>query len=240
MALGGTNKSSSLAVITNETITRKSAAATLTSLEKKVYVTGGTGGFTITLCNAAECANETVVVQLASITSGTVTVAAPTGDPSGISVPMTVAEDTLVAWSDGERWHQFVAVSGGSNDDIKVTFTVVAGASNVATVKMALTRNGVDLLAPRCMTVWLSDDAEGEGLTGTTASGAVASAGATSGVDLGVLTTKKAILVTTNDEGYYTLSITDTAKTTFYVCCQPFGSSKAWINTALVTASYGA
>jgi hypothetical protein len=83
--------------------------------------------------------------------------------------------------------------------------------------------------------VWLSDAATGAGLTGTTTSGAVAAG--TAGVDLIVRTAKKETLVITDATGKYILSITDTAKTGFYVAVQRGDYLK--VSAQLVTGNYG-
>jgi hypothetical protein len=116
------------------------------------------------------------------------------------------------------------AVAGGSTISL-VTFTVKDGAGN------ALTR-------PFIFDLYLSDAADGEGLTATTASGAVA-AGA-SGTVFDTMVAKKAFTVQTNDQGVFILSITDSAKTGFYpVAVNPY-TGECLVGTQLVTASYGA
>jgi hypothetical protein len=89
------------------------------------------------------------------------------------------------------------------------------------------------------MRLWLGDTANGIGLTATTASGAVGDKTAgTTGTVMGVLTTKKALLVQTTAAGTYQLSITDTAKTPFYVHAEIDGVLYANL-LHLQTASYG-
>ncbi len=115
---------------------------------------------------------------------------------------------------------------------------VGVGIATTATIVAAATLKdfeGNTVAEVRALDVWLSDAATGAGLTGTTASGAVA-AGAT-GVDLGVITTKKAIRAQTAATGVYILSITDTAKTGFYVCAQL--ANGVVVSSQLVTGSYG-
>lgn len=66
--------------------------------------------------------------------------------------------------------------------------------------------------------VFLSDSAAGIGVSATTASGAVTvKTAGTTGTLLGTLTTKQALRVQANAAGAFGLSITDTAKTAFYV-----------------------
>lgn len=121
------------------------------------------------------------------------------------------------------------------------TFTPAAGGANVCEVTIQLVdSDGAAAPYVYPILVYLSDSAAGEGLTATTASGAVA---AKSGhQDLSALVAKKAILALTNAAGVYVLSITDSAKTAFRVCCAPV-SGNAYggvvIGSALVTGNYG-
>jgi hypothetical protein len=85
--------------------------------------------------------------------------------------------------------------------------------------------------------VFLSDAATGAGLTGTTASGAVASAG--TGTDLLTKATKKSLDVITAATGKYVLSITDAGKTGFYPCCNAPGSGQIQVGAQLTAGSYG-
>jgi hypothetical protein len=98
------------------------------------------------------------------------------------------------------------------------TFTFTAGAANVANILITPVNSaGTTIARVLPLTVYLSDASTGVGLTGTTASGTV-QAKAASGTDLGALTAKKALAVMTLASGLYTLEITATAKTGFYVC----------------------
>lgn len=121
----------------------------------------------------------------------------------------------------------------------QVSITPAASTANVCLVTIQAKNNeGENYAAILNMTVWLSDAATGAGLTGTTASGAVA-AGA-SGVDLSALVSKKALSVQTNTSGVYILSITDTSKTAFYVCAKLEAGRKVAPQTKLLaTANYG-
>jgi hypothetical protein len=120
-----------------------------------------------------------------------------------------------------------------------ITFAAAAGAANVAevtcTVKDAA---GATLAGVFVFDLWLSDAATGAGLTGTTASGAV-TAKAASGADFGALTAKKALRVQTLATGVFVLSITDSAKTGFYVAAQVPGKGNTVVSAQLVTGNYG-
>ena len=76
-------------------------------------------------------------------------------------------------------------------------------------------------------------------MTGTTASGEV-TAKTASGVDMGALTAKKVLLAQTKADGTFILSITDTAKTGFYVCAVPLRGGAPSVSAQLITANYGA
>lgn len=129
------------------------------------------------------------------------------------------------------------AAAGASN--LTLAFSVAAGASNVSEVTITVKDGaGATVAGVYNLDVWLSDAAAGAGLTGTTASGAVA-AKAASGVDLLAYTAKKAIRVQTLATGVYILSITDTAKTGFYICGQAPGTGRAVVSAQLVAGSYG-
>jgi len=126
-----------------------------------------------------------------------------------------------------------------NNTPVKVTTAAAAGASNVSEVTFTVKNGkGDTILKPTTLIIHLSDAATGEGLTATTASGAVA-AKASSGTDLSTLVSKKALMVQTKANGTYILSITDSAKTTFYPCATIPGSGEVVVGTRLATASYG-
>lgn len=120
-----------------------------------------------------------------------------------------------------------------------LAFSIAAGSGNVSevtvTVKDAL---GVTVPGVFAFDLWLSDSSAGAGLTATTASGAVA-AKAANGVDLVVYTAKKSQRVQTLATGVYVLSITDTAKTGFFVAATAPSGGKVSVSSQLVTASYG-
>lgn len=124
------------------------------------------------------------------------------------------------------------------NQPAYATFAVAAGAANVSEVTITVKDGtGTAMAVPCILDVLLSDAATGTGLTATTASGAVA-AKASSGTDLAVLVAKKATKVQTKADGTYILSITDTAKTGFYVVANIPGQ-KPSVSSVLVTGSYG-
>ncbi len=118
-----------------------------------------------------------------------------------------------------------------------VTAAVAAGSSTVSEITLTVKDYAGNTVAETVnFDLWLSDATSGAGMTATTASGAVA-AKTSSGADLAVLTTKKAIRAQTLATGIYILSITDSAKTAFKVCAQIDG--KTIVAATLATASYG-
>ncbi len=126
----------------------------------------------------------------------------------------------------------------GVNLPAKVTFSPAAGGSNVCEVTITVKDGAGNAIArPHHLDIILSDAATGAGLTATTASGAVA-AKAASGTDLATLVSKKALRVQTLATGVYILSITDSAKTGFYVAAV-LGDLPIQVSSQLVTGNYG-
>lgn len=84
--------------------------------------------------------------------------------------------------------------------------------------------------------VYLSDSASGLGITATTASGAVAAG--SKGAVLATETASKALRVISDANGEFQLSITDTAKTLFYVCFVNPATGVVYTSRRLVTGDY--
>jgi hypothetical protein len=116
------------------------------------------------------------------------------------------------------------------------TFAIAAGASTVTAVTITFkTAQGVAINNVFPFEVWLSDATTGAGETGTSASGTPA---ITTGTQYRILTAKKAWLGACNSSGVAVLTITDNAKTTFYVAVRlPTG---VVVSRILATADYGA
>lgn len=118
-----------------------------------------------------------------------------------------------------------------------VTITPAAGAANISLLTFQVKdAAGVNFTKPVLLDIWLSDATTGAGLTGTTASGAVA-VGA-NGADFVDYVAKKAKRVQTDATGKYILSITDTAKTLFYPCAQLSGQN-VFVGSRLIVGNYG-
>jgi len=126
----------------------------------------------------------------------------------------------------------------GVNMPAQISFAVAAGGANVSEMTIVV-KDAVGNPVTRMhnLLLWLSDAATGAGATATTTSGAVA-AKAASGTDLVVLTAKKVYLAQTLVSGVYIMSITDTAKTGFYVCAQ-LGDLPLAVSAQLVAGNYG-
>ena len=119
------------------------------------------------------------------------------------------------------------------------SFVAASAASTVCEVTVtALDPDGATLAQPVIFDIWLSDAATGAGLTGTSASGTVTVKSA-SGAVLVEAAAKKHLVVQALATGIFTLEITDSAKTTFYVCAKN-GKGGVNVSTILATGDYGA
>jgi hypothetical protein len=126
----------------------------------------------------------------------------------------------------------------GSEVPSDVVFSYAAGGSNVSevTIKVA-NKDGYAISGVHVLTLVLSDAATGIGLTGTEASGTV-QAKSGCGTVLGVLTTKKAIVVSTIADGTFVLEITDTDKHPYYIAVS-HGVMPSQVSRALATGDFG-
>lgn len=117
-------------------------------------------------------------------------------------------------------------------------FTIAAGGTNETRITIqAVDAAGTNLTGAYNFNVMLSDAATGVGLTATTASGAVTTHTG-GGTVIGTDTAKKALHVQTNASGNAIITITDTAKTGFYVVAVRPVDGKAVVSRQLVTADY--
>ncbi len=118
------------------------------------------------------------------------------------------------------------------------TLAKAAGGANVSEITVTVKDAAGNAIAETFnFDIWLSDDAGGQGLTSTTASGAVEPKAA-SGTSLKVYTAKKALRVQSLKTGVFVLSITDSAKTAFKVCVQVPGTGRTVVTT-LAGTDYG-
>ena len=119
-----------------------------------------------------------------------------------------------------------------------ITYAYAQGASsNITLITIqAADKNGNPISGVRFLDIFLSDAATGIGVTGTTASGAVAAGAA--GTDIVDSTAKKVKRILTDATGKYILSITDTAKTGFYVATVIPATGILNVSRQLITADY--
>ena len=116
-----------------------------------------------------------------------------------------------------------IPVASATADGTEVTITVVDA-------------DGVAVAARHTLNVWVSDDATGDGLTATNASGALT---AVTGTILTALTAKKHILANTASTGILKLLLVDSANTAGerFCCTNPI-NGKLVLGSSTVTASY--
>lgn len=122
---------------------------------------------------------------------------------------------------------------------VACSFAIAPGAANKSDIAITIQDNaGNTLTRAHNFEVWLSDAATGIGLTATTPSGGVA-AKTSSGAVLGTLTTSKAIRAQSLATGVFTLEITDTAKTGFYIAVKLDTGAVFQVSRQLTSADYG-
>jgi len=117
--------------------------------------------------------------------------------------------------------------------------SAAAGAANVCNLSFQLSdMRGLAVAMPSLFEIWLSDAADGTGLTATTATGGIAAVN-TFGIVWSIQTASKALRVQPNASGLFKLAITDTAKTAFYPCALNLATGYVVVGTRLITANYG-
>lgn len=125
----------------------------------------------------------------------------------------------------------------GSEVEQYATITLAAGASNVMGITIQLKDAlGNNLAERRRVEFYMSTDAEGDGLTGSTYSGDFA---ATTGVLLTALTAKKHLTALTNASGLLVLTLTDTNKPATERVCVVLPGGKLSVS-AVSGANWGA
>lgn len=119
-----------------------------------------------------------------------------------------------------------------------------AGGSNVCEVTVQATYapgppfDNAAMFGVFLVQLWLSDDSDGLGLTATTADGGVTNATG-GGLVVSTNVTDKSLLVQTRVDGRFVLSITDSAKTGFFVCVQNPADGRTIVSRRLTSADYG-
>lgn len=128
---------------------------------------------------------------------------------------------------------------GRTKANVGFVITPGTAASNICNVEVRfLDHNNKLVPGVRAFDIFLSDSAVGSGLTGNTASGTVHTK-TSSGSFMFTYTSKKLLKVATLPSGSYTLEITDSAKTGFYVCVPDPVTGLVHVSRQLVTADYG-
>lgn len=113
--------------------------------------------------------------------------------------------------------------ASATTDGIEATFTVVDGDGNAV--------SGIHNI--EC---WISDDADGSGLTATSASGALTAA---AGTILTALTAKKHVIANTTSAGVLTLRLVDSGNTAGErFCCKHPINSQIIVGDASVAGDY--
>lgn len=205
--------------------------------------TGRSNKFGAELADRLSDVDADEVAYLTDVVAGTVTAskAVIVGANKNIDT-ISIADSGLKLGSGAGTAVTATAAELNELDDIVASFTfaATAGAENVCEVAITLKDAAAATVdGPRPFMVWLSDAATGVGLTGTSASGTV-QAKAESGADFATFTAKKALLVQPLATGVYTLEITDSAKTAFYVCAATLDGRAYSVSTVLATEDYGA
>ena len=113
--------------------------------------------------------------------------------------------------------------ASATTDGIEATFTVLDG-------------EGVAIAAIHNLECWISDDADGSGLTATSASGALTAA---TGTILSAHTAKKHVSANTAATGILTLLLVDSANTAGErFCCKVPSNGKILVGDATVAGDY--
>jgi hypothetical protein len=119
----------------------------------------------------------------------------------------------------------------------KATVTITPAAANASLVSFTITDNGGNAITgtPFVVDIWLSDAATGVGLTAVTASGTVA---VTTGTLIVADVAKKFTRMMSDTNGVASITITDTAKTGFYVAIDGGGLPLPVVSRQMVTGDY--
>lgn len=122
---------------------------------------------------------------------------------------------------------------------VRASFSIAPGATDVAEVTVTFDGgNGVAAAGAYNFNLTLSDNADGTGLTATTASGGIAPKAA-SGEQLQEIEAAKALLVQSLADGTFVLDITDSANTGFYVAVQNPFTGRLDVSEQLQASDYG-
>lgn len=135
--------------------------------------------------------------------------------------------------------HAFEALAvGGKLIPSQIAFTIATGATNETRITGTLqNKEGGTIAGSYMVDFFLSDAATGIGVTAATASGVVDVYNST-GTNLGMGTAKKSFRLMTKSDGTFAITITDTAKTQFYICASTPCINAVQVGRVL-TANYG-
>ena len=204
----------------------ETATLTLTDYESTSWIgtVANSGDGVAILCASSETLSTNL--NLSKIDGGVTKTGTATLNLSCPNISGTITDDSL-------------KIQGDVFTPVSATIVPTAAAENVCEVAISLV-DGFGNVIPKSaiIDVYLSDSATGAGLTSTSASGTVAAKSA-SGTDLFTFTSKKMLKVKTLATGIYTLEITDSAKTGFYVVVVLNGGT-VLVGAQLETADYGA
>ena len=144
--------------------------------------------------------------------------------------------------------HVFITLGKGSNSTVSVADITDAPANVTIAYAASATTDGIEATftvvdaagdaveAITNLNVWISDDANGSGLTATAASGALTAA---TGTILTALTAKKHVNANTNASGVLTLLLVDSANTAGERFCVAHPvTGKAIVGAATVATDY--
>ena len=129
------------------------------------------------------------------------------------------------------------AVNGKVTGD-QALFTIAqGGAANICQITIQMADNGGQPIANQAfdLDVILSDAANGVGVTATGPSGGLA---VTGGTQLNIYVAGKALYAQANASGQLIITITDTAKTGYYVMVQGAALPFAYVSRQLLAADY--
>ncbi len=129
-------------------------------------------------------------------------------------------------------------IINGSKIPSNVTIAYAASATTdgIEATLTVVDITGTAIAAIHTLNCWVSDDADGTGLTATAASGALTAA---AGTILTAHTAKKHVTANTNSSGVLTLLLVDSANTAGErFCCKNPGTSQLVLGAASVAGDY--
>ena len=123
----------------------------------------------------------------------------------------------------------------GPAEPDRADFTITPGAVNVANIAVQLKHGSKNTSGVHIVGVHLTDDPTTKAVTATAASGTVTTS---TGSVAATVETKKQLAVACTNTGAFSIAITDTAKTGFYLVVT-LGNGEQAVSPQLTTADYG-